>query len=374
MEPLSVSPDDATAVVDLAAVRHNLTVVRGLIRPGTKVLAAVKANAYGHGLVAVAAELERAGVDHFGVATAGEALALREAGISTAVLVLSPVRDRATISRLAEAGVDVTVTDESSVEQLVAADLPRRLKVQVCIDTGMGRLGLVESSAPRVVRRVVEQPRLELAGVWTHFADADGTDPAFTLGQIDRFETALEGLEREGLRPPLVHAANSAGTIAYPQAHYAMVRAGIILYGQHASPTIRQRSPALRPAMRLEAPITFVKRVEPGTPISYGCVWRAAQPTTIATVRLGYADGYPRQLTGKGWAAVRGVRCEVVGRVCMDQLMLDVGAVPDVQPGERAVLWGAGGPDAEELASSFGTISYELLTGVGSRVRRVYLP
>ncbi len=364
--------EEPAAVIDLAAIGHNLGVVRGLVAPGTMVLAAVKANAYGHGLVPVARYLEGAGVDWFGVATPGEALALREAGVSAGVLLLGPVRNADVVRQLAAAEVSVTVTDEASVAALEAAR-PDRLSVQLNVDTGMARLGVPASRAADVATSVARSSRLELDGVWTHFADSDSTDPSFTLLQLERFHAALAALAAAGVEPPLVHAANSAAIVAHPQSHLSMVRAGIVLYGHHASPHVAGLSPQLRQAMRFEAPVTFVKRVEAGTPVSYGGLWRASADTTIATVRVGYADGYPRQLTGNGWVSLRGERCPVVGRVCMDQLMIDVSAVPTVVPGERVILWGEGGPNAEALANSFGTVSYELLTGVGQRVPRVYL-
>lgn len=372
MEPLT-RQDEPAAVVNLGALAHNLGVVRHLAGTERKVLAAVKADAYGHGLVPVATHLERLGVEWFGVATPGEALTLREAGVRAGVLLLGPVRQPEVVTRLADAGVSVTLTDAEALRTLQAADLPARLSVQVGVDTGMGRLGRPAAEAAELARLVASDARFELGGVWTHFADSDAPDRSFTLLQLERFHAALAGLRAAGIEPPLVHAANSAAIVAYPEAHFDMVRAGIVLYGHHASEHVAALSPPFRQAMRLEAPITFVKRVTAGTPVSYGGLWRAPTDTALATVRIGYADGYPRQLTGKGWVSLRGQRCPVVGRVCMDQLMIDVGALDGVTPGERVTLWGEGGPNAEDLARSFGTVSYELLTGVGPRVPRYYL-
>lgn len=365
-------PEEPVAIVDLAAIEHNLSLVRGRLAPGTMVLAAVKADAYGHGLVPVARRLERAGVEWFGVATPGEAFALREGGVTGGVLLLGPVRDAGYITRLADAGVSLTLTDEAALGRYAAADLPRPLKLQIDVDTGMGRLGRPPGEAAQLARAVLASPRLELEGVWTHFADSDDPDRGSTLEQVAAFERALGAIAAAGIEVPLRHAANSAAAIAYPEAQFDMVRAGIVLYGHHGSGWVRSQAPDVRPAMRLEAPVTFVKRVARGTAVSYGALWRAPRDTTLATLRIGYADGYPRQLTGKGWVSLRGERCEIVGRICMDQMMVDVGHLEGVEPGERAVLWGAGGPDAEELANSFGTVSYELLAGVGPRVPRVY--
>lgn len=366
-------PDDPAAVIDLAALGVNLRAVRGLIGPNRAVLAAVKADAYGHGLVPVAHRLEQLGVDWFGVATPGEALALRAAGVSRGVLLLGAVRQPEVVTRLADAEVSVTLTDAGGLAALRTADLPRRLSVQIVVETGMGRLGRTPDETAALAAAVDADPRFDLGGVWTHFASADSPDRSFTLLQLERFQEALDALERDGTLPPLVHAANSAATVAFPEAYFSMVRAGIMLYGHHGSHHIENLSPSLAPVMRFEAPVTFVKRVAAGTPISYGGLWRAPTDTVLATVRVGYADGYPRQLTGRGWVSLRGQRCEVAGRVCMDQMMIDVGGVQDVEPGERVTLWGAGGPHAGRLAESFGTVSYELLTGVGTRVPRVYV-
>jgi alanine racemase len=360
-------------VVDLGALSANLGTVRSLIAPGTKVLAAVKADAYGHGLLPVARHLEKAGVDWFGVATPSEALTLRRGGVRAGVLLLGPVRQPETIARLADAGVSLTLTDHQALARLLTVDLPRVLSVQIVVDTGMGRLGLPASGTAELARQVLSHDRLQLDGVWTHFADSDSADGSFTQLQLRRFHTALADLQRAGIQVPLVHAANSAAIVTCPEAQFGMVRAGIILYGHHASEFVKGRSPQLKQVMRLEAPVTFVKRVAEGTPVSYGGLWRAPRPLSVATVRIGYADGYPRQLTGQGWVSLRGQPAPIVGRICMDQLMVQVGDLPDVTPGERVILWGEGGPDPEELAASIGTVSYELLTRVGQRVTRVYI-
>ncbi len=375
LQAANVEPrtEDPAAVVDLAAIEHNLAVVRERLAPGTKVLAAVKADAYGHGLVPVARHLEQAGVEWFGVSTPHEALSLREAGISAGVLLLGPVREPGLITRLADADVSLALTDHAALERYAAADLPRHLKLQIDVDTGMGRLGLPPSETLGLAQAVERAKGLELEGVWTHFAASDDPDTSTTEQQLEAFRSALDALERAGVQVPLRHAANSAATLAHPASHFDMVRAGIVLYGHHGSSWVARQEPRVRPAMRLEAPITFVKRVPKGTPVSYGALWRAPQDTTLATVRIGYADGYPRQLTGHGWVSHRGRRCDVVGRVCMDQLMIDLGPEGGAEPGERVVLWGEGGPDAERLAATFGTVSYELLTGVGARVPRRYV-
>lgn len=364
--------DEPAAIIDLRALSENLAAVRTLVQPGVRVMAAVKANAYGHGLTEVSAHLESLGVNWFAVATPTEALALRESGTAGRVLVLSPVRDPGTVARLAEAGVDITVTDAAAVQALTGVNAPTKLRVHLAIDTGMGRLGRPAGEAVEVATSVARSPQLELAGLFTHFATAGEQNTAFAEQQLRAFRGAVAELTRAGVEVPLKHAANSAAILGNPGAQFDMVRAGIALYGYHPSPFTERLALPLKPVMRLEAPVTFVKRVRAGTPISYGAAWRAATETTIATVRLGYADGYPRALTVGGWANLAGRAYKVAGAVCMDQLMLDVGNA-DVTPGDRAIFWGEGGPAATRLAAATGTIVYELLAGVSGRVPRHYV-
>ena len=359
------------AHVDLGAMSYNVSRVRARLAPGVQMLAAVKANGYGHGLPATALALEANGVEWFGVATPSEAENLRLGGVAGGVLLLTPVHDPAVITRLVDAGVSLTVGDETALTAIARSDLPKPAKIHLKVDTGMGRLGVDAAHAPSLAKAVDADSRLVLEGVFTHLAASDEEDREATTRQLDAFETALAGLRRDGIEPGLRHAANSAAIVAYPEHHYDMVRPGISLYGYYPSPLIADLEPGLRQVMRFDAPVTFVKRVGAGTSVSYGGLWHAPRDTVVATVRVGYADGYRRSLTGKGWVGHEGRRLEIVGRVCMDQLMLDVGDHP-LNVGDRVVLWGPGGPDAEDLARSIGTVSYELLTGVAARVKRSY--
>ena len=390
--PLTVHPppwsDDAPhAHVDLGALRHNLDLLRGRTSPGVRLLAAVKADAYGHGMLRVARALSEAGVDAFGVATAAEALALRAADVPGDVLLFGPVR--AAIAELVAAGVSLTVAQPADLEAikralagagggLVRGRVVVRGRVQVKVDTGMGRLGMGPDDARALVAAVDRSPAVDLEGVWTHLASADepdATEPgSATDRQLVRFADLLARLERDGLRPRWAHAANSAATLVRPDAHLDQVRPGIALYGQPPSAWLAARERDLRPVMRVDAPVTFVKRVAAGTPISYGGTWTAPRATVVATVRIGYADGYPRALSSRAAAWHRGRRVPVTGRVCMDQLMLDLGPDGDAEVGERVDLIGGGAPSAFELAADAGSFSYELLTGIGARVVRRYLP
>ncbi len=334
-------------------------------------LAAVKADAYGHGAPRVARHLETLGVGWFGVATPNEALELRAAGLAGRVLIFSPVYEG--LENLIDRDVALTVADEVSLEavQRAARTVGVEARVHLKVDTGMGRLGLPWREAVEVARKVERASGVALGGVWTHFACADGADRRFTEGQIDNFHCFLAALERDGLEPPLTHAANSPALLAYKNAHFDLVRPGIALYGYHSSDVTTALEPNLKPVMTLTAPVTFVKRVRAGETVSYGAQWTAPRDTTVATVRIGYADGYPRALSGKAEVLVQGVKWPVVGRICMDQMMVEVGDL-EVQPGDRVTLFGPGALGAEEVARRVGSISYELLTGLGSRVTRQY--
>lgn len=354
------------AQISLDALRHNLGRVRSHIAPTTQVLAAVKANGYGHGAVAVAKQLQAEGVSWLGVATAAEALELRSGGVDANILVFSPVYER--LDELVAHDVALTLSDISNLEVLEPYEGAR---VHLKVDTGMGRLGLPWQDAVDLARAVDASKSVTLEGVWTHFACSDDEDRGSTRCQLEAFHLFLAKLEQDRIHPGIVHAANSAAVFAYSEAQFDMVRPGIALYGYHSSTFIAGLEPGLKPVMTLTAPVTFVKRVRAGTPVSYSAMWAAPEDTSVATVRIGYADGYPRLLTNKAEVVVQGQLRPVAGRVCMDQLMVDVGDL-DVKVGERLTLFGPGPLTAEVLAARIGTISYELLVSVGTRVARQY--
>ena len=238
----------------------------------------------------------------------------------------------------------------------------------------MGRLGGGTEETLRTAKLLDKLDGVELEGLWTHFACSDEPERSYTEGQLERFHEAVSALEHAGIQVPLKHTANSAATLAYPESHFDLVRPGIALYGYSSSPHSATLAPDLTPVMTLSAPVTFVKRVQQGQSVSYGALWTAPEDTTVATVRFGYADGYPRVLSTEPAAQVQmcGQRRPIVGRVCMDQLMVDVGDL-DVKVGDRAVIFGPEGPTAEDLGRAAGTISYELLVRLGARVAREYV-
>lgn len=363
----------ATATVDLAVLRRNVQVLQSHLTAGTQMLVAVKGNAYGHGLRPVARTLEAHGVGWLGVATPDEALALRDAGIEARILMFGPQRGR-DLRQLIEANVDLTVASEADLQaaQAEAETLDaREVRVHLKVDTGMGRLGEPPEAALYLMQAADRRSRLTPTGVWTHLACADEPDSPATDSQLNLFADTLETLDAAGLTPPTRHAANSAATLTRQDAHFDLVRPGIAVYGYPPSDALRNVAVNLTPAMTVDAPVVFVKDVPAGTPVSYGHHWRAPNDTRIATVRLGYADGYPRAASNRADMHAAGRAARVVGTVCMDQTMLDV-ADSSVQVGDRVTAFGPEGVGADDVARATGTIAYEILTAVDGRLERRY--
>jgi alanine racemase len=357
------------ALVNLSALTHNINIIQSHLQPSTSILVAIKANAYGHGSARVGQHLESTGVKWFGVATASEALELRKS-VNANILIFSPVYKN--ITELVDYNITLTVADEHSLHIIQQADLEKTAKVHLKVDTGMGRLGLEWKEAAELAKKIVQSKRIEFEGVWTHFAASDDEDKTFTIEQLESFQNLLVELHKEGIQPKLIHTANSAATLAFPESHFDLVRPGIAVYGYHSSPFTQTLELRLTPVMTLTAPITFIKKVKAGTPISYSRMWTAPKDTTIATVRIGYADGYSRLLTNKAEVWLQNRLLPVAGRICMDQMMVDVGDL-EVSIGERVTLFGAEGIDAETLGNRYSTISYDVLTGISPRVERVYI-
>lgn len=359
------------AEVDLQAVWHNVQVLLTLVNPETKLLAVVKANGYGHGAAEIAKVCLQAGASWLGVAIPEEALALREAGITAPILILGYVPPEVA-EAVVEAELSSAVFSEQVAQALSRASrrVGRPARVHLKVDTGMGRLGVRPEGIREFVRLLRRLPGLHIEGVFTHFATADEQDLSYSREQLERFRQVLEVVEGEGLAIPLRHAANSAATLALPESHFDLVRIGLALYGIAPAPHLRGKVP-LKPAMTLKGRVAFVKRVPPGTSISYGRTFTTQAETVVATIPLGYADGYPRSLSNRGYVLLNGRRVPVIGRVCMDHFMVDATEAMPVEEGEEVTIFGPGLP-VEEVAEWAGTIPYEILTGVSSRVPRVY--
>jgi len=377
------------AEIDLGAIAHNTAELRKKAGKA-RFMAVVKANAYGHGILAVAHRALQSGANWLGVARFGEAMTLRDAGIRERVLIFGhtpPERGPAMI----EQDLTPTVFDLQTASRLSeAADrLGKRLKIHVKIDTGMGRLGILPDSrrpgtdpqsapirAAREIAAIGRLPGIEIEGVYTHFASADDADKAFARQQLAVFTKLIDAVQHEDIAISLRHAANSAAIIDLPESHLDMVRAGIALYGLAPSAQTGIKTVDLLPAMALKARIVHLKQVPAGFPVSYGSTYRTAAPTTIATVPIGYADGYSRLLSNRGCMLVRGVRAPIAGRVCMDQTMLDVGHVEGVAVGDEVVAFGTQNGavlPADELAAELNTINYEIVSSIMDRVPRVYV-
>lgn len=357
------------AEIDLGAIAHNLGVVRRVVGSAS-VLAVVKADGYGHGVVPVAARLQAEGVDGFGVALAEEGLELREAGVSAPILVLNGVYGGAH-SDVLDAALTPVVYDLGELAEFARAARGRPFGVHLKVDTGMGRLGVVASELEAFLDGFARVPGARIDGLMTHFASAD-CDPAQTREQLERFATARALVAARGHRPRTVHAANSAAAMAVPEARFDLVRTGIALYGLAPAPKTGE---GLRPAMRLRTEVIAIRDLPAGSPIGYGATFHTSRPSRIATVPVGYGDGLLRSTSNRGQMLVRGQRAQIVGNVSMDLTTLDVTDTGDVAVGDEVVLLGAQGPEsisAEEIAGWAGTIMYEVLTNVSRRVPRFY--
>jgi len=359
------------AEVDLDAVARNTRLLKGQAN-GAALLAVVKANAYGHGAVAVARAALAAGADRLGVICVDEGEQLRRAGIAAPILVMghTPATDAA---RLVDFSLTGTVASRETAEALARAAAQRgvRLAVHVKVDTGLNRYGFTPTEALALSDWLRDLPSLEVEGLFTHFASADEPDKGYTLDQYARFRQVAEGLGWA----PIRHVSNTATVLDMPDLSLEMVRPGLGIYGLYPCGVVR-RDLGLAPALSLKSRIVRLTALAPGDPVGYGRTWRAARPSLIGLVMCGYADGLPRSLSSRGSALVRGQRAPIVGRVCMDMCMVDVTDVPDVATGDEVVLIGCQGEEeisADEVADLAGTISYEILCGITARVPRLYL-
>jgi alanine racemase len=369
--------------VNLNAIRHNIEIIRDRLPDQVEVMAIVKANAYGHGAVPVARESLNAGATYLGVAFLDEAIELRRAGIEAPILILgyTPL-DCLHLAQSYE--ITCTFLDADYVSKALASlsqDLPP-LKVHIKIDSGMGRIGFTDlPSLLDSCLKIADSPKCQLEGVFTHFATADEQDETYTLSQYEQFSYWLMELKRIGIEPEIVHMNNSAAAIRYPdwgsQLGKRLVRFGIGLYGLQPSRFIRdQFALDLQPALSLKSQIIQLKQVAPGTTISYGRTYATEGNGVIATIPIGYGDGYSRLLSNRAEVLVRGRRARIVGRICMDQCMVDVTHIPGVQVGDEVVLIGKQGDEeitADELAERMGTINYEVVTILGKRIPRIYI-
>jgi alanine racemase len=369
------SETSVCARVDLGAFRKNLHAVQSYVHPDVRVMAVVKADAYGHGMARLAGVAAKAGVSDFGVARVHEAVELRRTQPDALILSFE-VPHPDTIESALKQRVDLTAVTQSGVEAIesVASRMGLRARVHVKVDTGMGRLGLPPSRAIQVIEYVARSRWLELAGVYSHFATSEEPDQTFAHEQLSRFVDVLEAAGRQGIGIPLRHMASSGAIMTFPGSHFDMVRPGILLYGYPPAHGMAERYP-VAPVLSLVSRVAFIKEVEPGTSISYGRHYRTTSTTKIATVPIGYADGYPRLLRGKALVLIHGRRYPVAGTICMDHLMVDIGPDSDICEGDEVVMVGESGQErvtAWDIAAAIGTIPYEITCSVSPRVPREY--
>ena len=366
-----MKPRPTRAVVDLGALAANCREARRRAG-GTVLCAVVKADAYGHGALAVSRALLGEGVGFLAVAFLEEALQLREGGIDSPILILGASHpDNADIIVANRLSQTVYAAELALALDQAARRLGTRAKIHLKIDTGMHRQGIDWEEAGRFGRFLGGLDGIDLEGAYSHFAESDSPDSGFSLLQIDRFDSALRSLAAAGATPRLAHMANSAAVLGLPRARFDMVRPGIILYG--LSPSGEPSAPeGFEPVMSLRSEIVSLRKVAAGESLSYGRTFRAGRDSLIALLQVGYADGYPRILSNRAEVLVRGRRCPVAGRVCMDQTLIDVTDLPGVRVGDEALLFGTRDLPAGELSILAGTIDYEMTCGISPRVPRIY--
>lgn len=368
------------AQVDLDAVVSNMKNIKAHVRPGTRLLGVIKTDGYGHGSVPVAKALAKLDFMYgFAVATAEEAFELRESGIMLPILVLGYTFPYS-FERMTALDIMPTVFTPDAARLLSEEGMRqhKKVKVHIKVDTGMGRIGIMpDEEGFRYVKLLQGLAGISIEGIFTHFARADEADKTDALRQLALFKGFTDRIERElGLTGILKDCSNSAGILELPQADMDLVRAGIILYGLAPSPVVLRERIFLRRALSLYSTVIYVKWMPAGCPISYGGTYVTEKKTRIATVPIGYGDGYPRSLSGKGYVLIRGRRASILGRICMDQFMVDVTDIPEAAAGDRVTLIGRDGEEeitAEMLGERSGRFHYELLCDIGKRIPRVYI-
>ena len=367
------------AVISLDAVEQNFREMRKNIAEDTKMIAVVKADAYGHGAVPIAHLIENHDyIWGFAAATAEEAVHLRQAGITKPILILGIVFDEY-FPELVQYDIRPAVCEYDEAKKLSdeAVLQNKTVHIHIALDTGMTRIGYADiPESVEEIKKIAELPNLEIEGMFTHFARADEYDRSPAMVQLERYQDFSKRVEEAGVDIPLHHCSNSAGIIRVPEANLSIVRAGITIYGIYPSSEVERDIVKLAPVMELKSHITYVKDVPAGAAISYGGTYVADKKRRVATIPVGYADGYPRQLSNKGWVLIHGKKAPILGRVCMDQFMADVTEIDNVKKGDEVTLLGRDGDEfisIEEMGDLCGRFSYEFACDISSRVPRVYI-
>ncbi|WP_059172878.1 alanine racemase [Bacillus sp. FJAT-27445] len=369
---------DTWAEVSLDHIKSNLGQFQQFIEKKVKLMAVVKADGYGHGAVRIAQTAISAGADYLAVAILDEALELRKAGIGHPILVLGYTPERS-IRAAIQHRIALTVFSEEMLMQIISQSrsLNKTAAIHLKIDTGMSRLGLTSTKeAVEVAIKANAAKEVKLEGVFTHFANADNSCSPYTLLQFAKFRDVLESIESAGISIPLRHCCNSAATMNFPEMHLDMVRIGIAMYGLYPDSSLKDHPIRLQPAMSFKTKISAVKKVSPYQPASYGCTWEMPHETMLATLPVGYADGFSRLLSNRGRVLIKGHFAPIAGRICMDQTIIDVTGVGHCKIGDTVTLFGQDGigfQSAEELSDLIGSIPYEVVCSIGKRVPREYM-
>ena len=365
------------AEVDLDAIAHNIKEIRKITNPNSKIMAVVKADAYGHGFLEVTKTLLENGADRLAVAVLQEGKQLRSRGVTVPILILGASGEES-VEDLINFDITPSVfTYEFAKELSYAAERKEKVtKIHIKIDTGMSRIGfLAGDNNEEIVDEILKISRLpyiEIEGIFSHFATSDEADKSYTLLQYERFMDVCDKLEDKGLHIPIKHICNSAGIMMYPEMHLDMVRPGVILYGMYPSDEVDKSRLNLIPAMTLKSTVTHVKEVEEGRGVSYGKEFITSKKMKIATVPIGYADGYLRKLAHEGKMIVNGEKVAIIGRICMDQCMIDVTNVHTIDKGDEVTIFGREGVTIDDLAAWLETINYEVSCVIGKRIPRIY--
>ncbi|HEX3021781.1 MAG TPA: alanine racemase [Lachnospiraceae bacterium] len=364
------------AQINLDAICNNIKEVRNHINPMTKIMAVIKADGYGHGAVALATVLKDQ-IDAYGIAIIEEGIELRNAGFDKPILILG-YTPKSQYEDVVKYEITQTVFRYDMAKDLsdIAVRLGKQAKIHIKLDTGMSRIGFTDTKESiEIIKEISKLDNLVIDGLFTHFACADEADKTSVRKQLSRYLDFVEELENEGIDIPVKHVSNSAGIIDLPEANLDMVRCGISTYGLYPSEEVSRNHLHLQPALSLISNVVFVKEVKAGIGISYNSTFVTRKDTIVATIPVGYGDGYPRQLSSKGRVLIHGKTAPILGRVCMDQFMVDVTDIPDVIEGDKVILIGGEGEDQitiEEVANMAGSFNYELVCDIGKRVPRVY--
>lgn len=368
-----------TVSISLDALTRNFQQIRQRVAPSTKILAVIKADAYGHGAIPVAQTLEHLGIFGFGVASVMEGITLREHHIHCPILIMGPILPQH-LSEIIRHQLTPVISRAEIVQQLIELLFPRAtpFPIHLKIDTGLHRLGFENEEALSLLSRLsLSTPLIEIEGLLSHFADADNQDHTLTNVQIQKFLAFIDQAKQLGVQPPILHMANSAGILFHPTAHLGMVRPGLMLYGYAPRQESSPQSLTLEPVMQATTYLAHLRSLQPGEIVGYNALFRTRRPSQIAVLPVGYTHGFPRHLTGVGHVLIKGEQAPIIGKICMDMMMVDVTDIPHPTVGDEVVLLGKQGTreiTAEDHAGWLNTIPYEVLCGIGGKANRIYLP